>query len=198
LITDSQGRCYTLYSVSGEVDLSYYELPPATIAGMFDIRYTSGRIAEDINSSVKTIEMSGVTYPLFIRAEGMDMRLMDETGKTVNVNLKSGEEVVINDATIQKLMVTSELLPTVYALEQNYPNPFNPGTKIKFSIPTETNVNLSVYNVLGEIVSTIVNEEMKPGYYEYEFNANNLASGVYLYRIYAGDFDVTKKMVLIK
>ena len=62
--------------------LSAYELPPAPPAGMFDIRYGSGRIAEDINSSVKTIDMSGVTYPLTVRVEGMDIRLMDETGKT--------------------------------------------------------------------------------------------------------------------
>ena len=116
VLTDATGISYTLYAVNGEVDLSQYELPPAPTAGMFDIRYSSGRIAEDINRSVKTIEMSGVTYPLTVRVEEMDIRLMDETGKTVNVNLKSGEDVVISDATIQKLMVTSELLPTVYAL----------------------------------------------------------------------------------
>jgi len=60
---------------------------------MFDIRFSSGRIVEDINSSFKTIDMSGVTYPLTVRTEGMDIRLMDETGKTVNVNLKSDEDV---------------------------------------------------------------------------------------------------------
>ena len=111
VLTDAAGISYTLYAVNGEVDLSQYELPPAPMAGMFDIRYSSGRIAEDINSSMQTIDMSGVTYPLTVRVEGMDMRLMDETGKTVNVNLKSGESVAINDATIQKLMVTSELMP---------------------------------------------------------------------------------------
>ena len=77
-----------MYAVKGEVNLSQYELPPAPPTGMFDIRYSSGRIAEDLNSAIKTIDMSGVTYPLTVRVEGMDIRLMDETGKTVNVNLK--------------------------------------------------------------------------------------------------------------
>ena len=108
VLTDATGISYTLYAVNGEVDLSQYELPPAPMAGMFDIRFSSGRIAEDINSSMQTIDMSGVTYPLTVRVDGMDMRLMDETGKTVNVNLKSGEDVVISDATIQKLMVSGE------------------------------------------------------------------------------------------
>ena len=129
VLTDATGINYTLYAVKGETDLSQYELPPAPMAGMFDIRYSSGRIAEDLNSAIKTIEMSGVTYPLTVRVEGMDIRLMDETGKNVNVNLKSGEDVVISDATIQKLMVTRELIPADYALEQNYPNPSNPRTE---------------------------------------------------------------------
>ena len=73
--------------------------------------------------------MNGVTYPLTVRVEGMDIRLMDETGKIVNVNLKDGEDIIISDATINKLMVSGESTPSVYALEQNYPNPFNPSTK---------------------------------------------------------------------
>jgi len=198
ILTDATGINYTLYAVNGKVDLNQYELPPAPMAGMFDIRFSSGRIAEDINESVKTIEMSGVTYPLTVRVEGMDIRLMDETGKTVNVNLKDGEDIVISDGTINKLMVSGELLPTVYSLEQNYPNPFNPNTKIKFSIADEVQVNLSVFNILGERVTELKNEMMKAGYYEVEFNATDLASGIYLYRIKAGEFVETKKMVLMK
>ncbi len=82
ILTDAAGINYTLYAVKGEVDLNKYELPPVPPAGMFDIRFGSGRIAEDINSSMQTIDMSGVTYPLTVRVDGMDMRLMDETGKT--------------------------------------------------------------------------------------------------------------------
>jgi len=198
VITDAEGRSNTLYAVNGEVDLDQYELPPMPPSGTFDVRYGSGRIAEDINSSVKTIDMSGIAYPITVRVEGMDMRLMDESEKVVNVNLKSGEDVVINDATINKLKVTSELLPTVYAIEQNYPNPFNPSTKIRFSIPKESQVNLSVFNILGERVVELKNEVMKPDYYEVEFNASDLASGIYIYRIMAGDFVESKKMIFIK
>jgi len=71
--------------------------------------------------------------------------------------------------------------------------------EIEFAVvPKESNVNLGVYNVLGELVSTLVNEQKKPGYYEYKFDASNIASGVYLYRIKAGEFIDTKKMILIK
>ena len=199
VLTDATGISYTLYAVNGEVDLSQYELPPAPMAGMFDIRFSSGRIAEDINSSMQTIDMSGVTYPLTVRVDGMDMRLMDETGKNVNVNLKSGENVVISDATIQKLMVSGESMPTVYALEQNYPNPFNPSTVIEFSLPEEvSNVKLSIYNALGEKVAELVNTSLTAGKYQYQWNAQNVATGMYIYELRTDKFVSVKKMILLK
>jgi hypothetical protein len=198
VLTDAAGINYTLYAVKGEVDLSQYELPPAPPTGMFDIRYSSGRIAEDLNSAIKTIDMSGVTYPLAVRVEGMDIRLMDETGKTVNLNLKDGEDVVISDGTIQKLMVSGEMIPAEYALEQNYPNPFNPSTTIKYSIPEDGFVKLAVYNMLGEEVTTLINSQQKAGRYEVNFNATGLSSGVYVYRIEAANYTASKKLMLMK
>ena len=106
ILTDVTGVNYTLYAVKGEIDLGQYELPPAPPAGMLDIRFSSGRIAEDLNSAAKTIEMSGLVYPVTVRVENMDIRMMDEARKTIDVNLKSGEDIVISDATIQKLMVS--------------------------------------------------------------------------------------------
>ena len=91
-----------------------------------------------------------------------------------------------------------DIKPSSYRLEQNYPNPFNPSTTIKFAVPKESMVNLSIYNVLGELVSTIVNEEMIPGYYEYKFDASGIVSGVYLYRIEVGEFVEIKKSILLK
>jgi len=88
--------------------------------------------------------------------------------------------------------------PIEYSLSQNYPNPFNPVTTIKFSIPKEVQVNLSVFNILGERVKELKNEVMKPGYYVIEFNATGIAAGVYFYRIKAGDFIQMKKMILLK
>ena len=199
VLTDAAGINYTLYAVKGETDLSQYELPPAPMAGMFDIRYSSGRIAEDLNSAIKTIEMSGVTYPLTVRVEGMDIRLMDETGKNINVNLKSGEDVVISDATIQKLMVSGELIPAEYALEQNYPNPFNPSTVIEFSLPENVgNVKLSIYNALGEKVAELVNTALTAGKYQYQWNAQNVATGMYIYELRTDKFVSVKKMLLLK
>ena len=199
ILTDATGINYTLYAVKGETDLSLYELPPAPPTGMFDIRYESGRIAEDINSSVKTIDMSGVTYPLTVRIEGMDIRLMDETGKNVNVNLKAGEDVVISDASVMKLMVSGELVPAKYALEQNYPNPFNPSTVIEFSLPEDvSNVKLTIYNTLGEKVADLVNTSLKAGKYQYQWNAKNVATGMYIYELRTDKFVSVKKMLLLK
>ncbi|MDP4117473.1 MAG: T9SS type A sorting domain-containing protein, partial [Bacteroidota bacterium] len=89
-------------------------------------------------------------------------------------------------------------LPKTYELSNNYPNPFNPSTKIKFSLPESKIVNLSVYNVLGEKVATLINGQMEAGMHEVNFNAANLTSGVYIYKIEAGKFTQTKKMMLIK
>ena len=92
---------------------------------------------------------------------------------------------------------------TEFVLEQNYPNPFNPVTTIKYSIlNAETNnyslVKLEIYNLLGKKVTTLVNEQQEPGNYEVKFNGSNLASGVYIYRLQAGDFVSTKKLMLLK
>ncbi len=93
--------------------------------------------------------------------------------------------------------VLSEL-PEQYSLSQNYPNPFNPTTIIVYGIREKTNVELKLFDVLGREVKTIINSEQAAGYYEIEFIASRLASGVYFYRLQAGDFVETKKMVLLK
>ncbi|MCK5277802.1 MAG: T9SS type A sorting domain-containing protein, partial [Cyclobacteriaceae bacterium] len=95
-------------------------------------------------------------------------------------------------------MVSTELKPDKYVLHQNYPNPFNPNTIIKFALPQDSKVNLTVFNILGEKVVQLINQEMKAGYHEYKFDASNFASGVYLYSITAGEFIEIKKMVLMK
>jgi hypothetical protein len=96
-------------------------------------------------------------------------------------------------------------LPKEFSVSQNYPNPFNPVTEIQYSIPKSGMVTLQIYNLLGQVVSTLVNREQKPGNYTVNFDASNLpagrqglASGVYMYRLQSGDFSVTKKMTLLK
>ncbi|MEJ2616433.1 MAG: kelch repeat-containing protein [Ignavibacteriaceae bacterium] len=85
-----------------------------------------------------------------------------------------------------------------YSLHQNYPNPFNPSTTIKYSIPKQSYVTLKLYDILGREVATLVNAEKPSGNYQVEFNAANLPSGVYFYRIQAGSFNQVRKMLLIK
>jgi minor extracellular serine protease Vpr len=93
---------------------------------------------------------------------------------------------------------TVEGTPETYALDQNYPNPFNPSTTIGFSIPAQKHVTVKIFNLLGQLVSTLVDEEMMAGKYKVEWNTKGLASGTYFYRLEAGSFMESRKMVLLK
>jgi hypothetical protein len=89
-------------------------------------------------------------------------------------------------------------LPENFVLAQNYPNPFNPTTQINYSIPSAQKVVLKVYDALGRDVATLVNDQQAAGNYTVDFNASNLASGIYFYRLQAGSFVQMKKMILMK
>lgn len=93
---------------------------------------------------------------------------------------------------------TNNSLPKEFSLEQNYPNPFNPSTIIRYSIPEANHVNITVYNILGKEVTRLINSNKQAGNHEVEFNAENLSSGMYIYRIESGRFAETRKMLLIK
>lgn len=94
--------------------------------------------------------------------------------------------------------ITSTEVPTVFSLAQNYPNPFNPVTSIKYTVPKQSLVKLIIYDIIGREVATLVNEMKTPGNYAVNFDASNYSSGVYFYRMDAGEFNDVKKMVLIK
>ncbi len=89
-------------------------------------------------------------------------------------------------------------LPNDFKLEQNYPNPFNPTTTIRYSIPKESFVTIKVYDVIGKEITSLVNERKSTGNYSINFNASNLPSGIYFYRMQAGNFVSTKKLVLLR
>ncbi|MBK9227522.1 MAG: T9SS type A sorting domain-containing protein [Ignavibacteria bacterium] len=90
------------------------------------------------------------------------------------------------------------LIPKTYDLSQNYPNPFNPVTTIKYQIPEAGSVNLVIYDVLGREISTLVNTFQAAGYYEMRFDATDVASGVYFYRLKTEKFSDLKKMIILK
>jgi hypothetical protein len=130
--------------------------------------------------------------------------LLDTESSTLFYRLK---QVDFNGSFKYSDIVEVEIVPSEFSISQNYPNPFNPTTKIKFTIPPVKNrdqvsVQMKVYDVLGNEIATLVNEELSPGKYEVEFNRNLinqvLTSGVYFYRLKAGDFIETKKMMLMK
>ncbi|MFH1197108.1 MAG: CotH kinase family protein [bacterium] len=89
-------------------------------------------------------------------------------------------------------------IPVAFELYQNYPNPFNPKTIIKFTVPEKSNVSIQIFNQLGELVALLIQKEYYPGMYSVEFNGENLASGVYFYRMISGNFISVKKFILLK
>ena len=103
-----------------------------------------------------------------------------------------------NNGGLASVEAINNSIPSRYSLFQNYPNPFNPSTKISYSIPQADFVTLKIYDILGNEVSTLVNEERSSGSYEIEFNASSLSSGVYFYRMQAGNYTSAKRFVLMK
>ncbi|WP_153038449.1 T9SS type A sorting domain-containing protein [Balneola sp. EhC07] len=128
-----------------------------------------------------------------------------DTLKEFSITVYSGafasESVVKYVEILDHIMTSNEGelgLPKEFSLRQNYPNPFNPSTNIEFALPEQAVVSLKVYNLLGREISTLVSGRMSAGIHKIEFNASGLSTGLYFYRIQAGGFMQTKKMMLIK
>lgn len=142
-------------------------------------------------------------YPGADTVNGGSSPLDNEGGFGVNHNfvLVDGPDIVLNNifgdftTGVEKL---EDLVPSKFELAQNYPNPFNPATKIRYTIPDAGLVTLKIYNLLGEEVVTLLNEEQSSGVYEVTFNASQLSSGIYFYTLTSGDLVSTKKMMLLK
>jgi len=207
IITDNTGKSYSLYSTIDEVDLNFYQLPPLPPSGVFDIRFGSGRFVEDLSSGDHSILMQGLEYPVMIKSEKLNLNIEDESGFRVNGILKANEEFIISDNSIDKLLISQEIIPTQFSLEQNFPNPFNPSTSIKFSIPEKCFVTIIIYNSIGEEIKNLVSDEYEPGNYTINFNASEMVSGVYIYKMIASkngaknsseNFVQSKKMLLLK
>ena len=128
------------------------------------------------------------------------------------INMRGSQSVVITgglpqtvgvDIYAQELSIDNELVPDVFALHQNYPNPFNPVTTLRYDLPENSFVNITIYDMLGRQIRTLVNQRQEAGFKTAQWNATNnsgkpMSAGVYLYRISAGDFHQVRKMVLLK
>ncbi|MFN4111058.1 MAG: T9SS type A sorting domain-containing protein, partial [Ignavibacteria bacterium] len=122
----------------------------------------------------------------------------------VGIAVGNNEQTLINNMLIAQqkyetiVSVDKNMEYMTYNLSQNYPNPFNPRTRIEFIIPTNERVELSVFNLLGEKVETLIDKELDAGKHFIDFDASKLSSGMYFYKIEAGEFTSIKKMVLVK
>ena len=204
VFVDAAGHQGALYYGKGGANPSLYEVPPIPPAGSFDVRFASGSFAEfESDTSRKvSVQLMVPVYPLTISWESH--------GSQSGTLLIDNEQLVLNGSSSVTLpSLTSEVSlilnaihtvskPTEYRLEQNYPNPFNPSTTIAFDVPEVSHVRLTVYDLLGREVALLVNEERDSGTYRTVFNASNLASGVYLYRLQTGTFSATRRLLLLR
>ena len=194
------------------------ELPDTLITTYSDIRLLAPACYEHIVNYQLGDSSEGLTLSWTL-PEGVTLKITDLFGGTVfNESFESGESsFTITNTNVNNAKITIcytdiilsnsdiEDIPTVFSLSQNYPNPFNPNTKIRFGIPKESKVTLIIYNILGQEVRRLVNQQLKAGYHEVDLNISNYSSGIYFYRIQAtpnggqaGAFVETKKMILLK
>ena len=128
----------------------------------------------------------------------VDNSKVDSTTSYTFKNITSNHKIRVTFTSITSVRQLSNLIPKNYNLFQNYPNPFNSVTKIEFSIPIETYVTLEIYDVFGKKVRELIKKELPAGNYRVNFDATNLPSGIYYYRMVAGSFSGTKKLALLK
>ncbi|MFI5251962.1 MAG: SdrD B-like domain-containing protein [Bacteroidota bacterium] len=215
VIQDARGYTQTLYfGTLKEADKGDYDLPPVPPKIIFDIRFATNRTLERVDSSRVNeipILISGASYPVKVSWNV-------SPGNTSSASLKIGAEEIslakngtrmISNAqssiSLKLLSPTTKVLPTYFALNQNYPNPFNPTTSIRYALPVDAHVRLTIYDVLGQVVTTLIDKTVEAGYQTVEWNSTGVASGVYFYRIEATssadpgkNFTNIKKMVLLR
>jgi hypothetical protein len=197
-ILDAAGSRQTLYFAADAND-GEFELPPVPPAGAFDARFASQKM---VTGQTAEILLASAVYPLDVHwdiAVPGDYALVIN-GKEIPLGSGGSSHVSSSSAHLSLRVGAATALPTEFALAQNYPNPFNPATRIAYAIPVGTHevVSLSVFDVLGREVARLVNEVKEPGNYEVQWDAGNVASGVYYSRLHAGTFQATRKMLLLK
>ncbi len=217
-VTDSRDNSQTLYfgtDANGAVPVAMYAMPPVPPAGAFDARFETSDGGSMVRTHAATVSdavefsvaVQSDAYPLIvtwkIKGGTALYELMDRRGGLVfRTKEMTGEGTIkITSSDVHAFsvrLIGNQHLPEQFVLSQNYPNPFNPVTTISFSIPHSSFVTLKVFDVLGREVATLVEEPMVPGNYTARFDAGDLASGVYLYRLTSGSNSETRKLLLMK
>tara|TARA_B100000315_G_scaffold260807_1_gene325617 strand:+ start:6549 stop:9656 length:3108 start_codon:yes stop_codon:yes gene_type:complete len=203
--TNAQGRKGKIYfGVSIPKDeILNLSLPPVPPAGAFDIRF-GGDLK--IGNEGCEILIQNVEWPLNILLEKGTGNKEPGSGHWVLVDDVNGKEYSLNEngpikitePTDRLILYKNTLTPEHFALSQNYPNPFNPVTTINYSIEVPGIASLQIFDITGRLVETLINENMESGYHEIKWNASNVSSGVYIYKLTSGSNQITKKMILLK
>ncbi len=187
-----------------------YEVTPGTKGN--EIKLTVANISETNPAGNVTVAVTKKSSLLNFSKETETIELIEAKAETeasfkfdINrnapVNKKDTIDFMITDingTSLLKSFIFNYTAPKEFRLEQNYPNPFNPTTTIQYQLAADSKVTLKVYDILGSEVATLINEDQEAGYKEVKFNASNLASGMYIYRITAGSYVSTKKLMLLK
>lgn len=201
----SRGELYFSFDGRFLDNIDLFELPPIPPSGAFDVRYSNNyslEIAEPGNIKECGIIVSSAKYPLTFKWDKNDSFTSTSlivNGEEIKMN-EQGEIQIENEQIdirlkLNKVAMTEQ--PLKFALYQNYPNPFNPKTTIHYDVPKESHVTLKVYNMLGQEVAALVNDVKMAGRHRVEFDVNNLASGIYYYRLTSGLIIDVKKMIIL-
>ncbi|RCK77331.1 MAG: peptidase S8 and S53, subtilisin, kexin, sedolisin [Ignavibacteriae bacterium] len=206
-IVDKLGNEQVLYFTINDLKNKAFELPPLPPGDAFDIRFSTNKLVENFNfntHSQKYIDIQAIEYPITLSWEIRDgsTYILNSKGN-LNISLIGNGNYTINTISDNRLSMKlvslqSNRIPLEYSLSQNYPNPFNPVTKITYSIPKDGKVILKVYNVIGNEVAELVNEFKEAGNYDISWDASSQPSGVYFYKLQAGNFTSVKKMLLMR
>ncbi len=200
-VRDAGGHRMVLHLTDQQRMPQFSALPPLPPTGVFDVRFRGDTYIEAMGHSHEIVVHSA-TYPLEVRAtnlKGITLRVSDGLGANLLSSvMKEGEDVAVSMPLSLFAIDESGALPTSFGLEQNWPNPFNPTTTIRFSLPLHSRVSLVVYNILGQRIREVVNEELPAGTHQVQFHARDLPSGEYLYRLNAGTFTESKRMMLVR
>ncbi len=211
-VHDAKGNEQILYLSHDNIQTAknIYEMPPAPFSEAFDVRFSSNRFVEQVAADRNQdfpVSISGATYPVTISWEtkSASSGLSIASGKQEKALSGSGSIRITSANENVHILASSSLnIPKVFALAQNYPNPFNPTTNIRFDVPEQAMVQITVYNVLGERVADLVSGVQSAGSHSLEWNATDnagqqLASGVYFYSIKATSLtDVNKTFQSVK